>query len=308
MKTKVETATPLASKTTLKIGGSAAFYLQPESPEDILEAAAWAKQRGLTVFALGNGSNALVSDKGWPGLVIDIGSRFDRISWEGAAGSDAYDRREAVCQSGASLSRLVREMVERKLRGIETLGGIPGTIGGALVMNAGAYGHSISECATAVDFYDPAAGAIKTIDKDRLGAAYRRTVFSTMQAIILSGRFRFAVDDTGKAREVYDDCLVKRKQKHPLELPNCGSVFKNPKPMSAGSLIEASGLKGYRVGGVEVSTKHANFMVNRGHATAGDARRLIAHVQKTVYEKRGVLLEPEVVFVGEFDDPLFSPE
>jgi UDP-N-acetylmuramate dehydrogenase len=300
MKARLETGVPLVARTTLRIGGSAAFYLQAETSEDILEAAAWAKGRGLAILALGNGSNTLISDKGWPGLVIDVGGRFDRIAWEGVRG-------EAVCQSGASLPRLVREMIERNLRGMETLGGIPGTVGGALVMNAGAYGHSISECVESVEYYDIAAAGIKSVDRQGLEAGYRRTVFSTKRVIILSGRFRFEADVSGKAREMYNDCLSKRREKHPLELPNCGSVFKNPHPQSAGSLIESAGLKGFRVGGAEVSTKHANFMVNRGGATATDVRRLIAHVQKTVYAKHGVLLEPEVVFAGEFEEPLFTP-
>jgi UDP-N-acetylmuramate dehydrogenase len=297
MKTKIEIDIPLAGKTTLKLGGNAAFYLQPENSEDIADCVAWAGERRLPVFTLGNGSNVLVSDKGWPGLVIDVGARFDRIDWTDS---------DAVCLSGASLNRLVREMLERKYRGLEMLGGIPGTVGGALFMNAGAYGQSIAECVVSVDYYDPAERSAKTLSKEGLKAEYRRTVFASLQAIILCGRFRFQQDTSGKAREIHNDCLLKRRHKHPLDLPNCGSVFKNPKPQSAGMLIESCGLKGYGIGGVEVSAKHANFIVNRGKGTAADARRLIAHVQKTVYEKQGVLLEPEVVFVGEFDEPLFT--
>jgi UDP-N-acetylmuramate dehydrogenase len=296
MKSKLETNVSLAHKTTLKIGGSAAYYMRPETPDDIVQGIAWAGKRNLRVLTLGNGSNMLVSDSGWPGLVIDLGARFDRIAWEGC---------EAVCLSGAPLNRLVREMLDRELMGLETLGGIPGTVGGALVMNAGAYGRCVSECAVSVDYYDIADHGSKTIARDGLQATYRATIFSTFQAIILSGRFRFRRDASGQARGIYNDCLAVRKQKHPLDLPNCGSVFKNPKTASAGSLIESSGLKGSRVGDVEVSTKHANFIVNRGNGTAADMRRLIERLQKTVYEKKGVLLEPEVVFVGEFDQPLY---
>jgi UDP-N-acetylmuramate dehydrogenase len=295
---KPEINIPLAAKTTLKIGGCAAFYLQPQTPDEIAESITWAKERHAPVFALGNGSNVLISDKGWPGLVIDIGARFDRITWDGDS---------AVCLSGAPFSRLIREMIDKKLMGLETLGGVPGAVGGAVVMNAGAYGHSISECVAEVDFYDCAANVFKTIAKEELKAEYRHTVFSAMDAIIVSVRFRFLPDASGKAREIYNDCLSKRKLKHPLDLPNCGSVFKNPKPLTAGALIESSGLKGYRIGGAEVSTKHAHFIVNRDQATAAGVRRLIVHIQKTVNDKQNILLEPEVVFVGEFDEPLFRP-
>ncbi len=293
------TNVPLAGKTTLKIGGGARFYCQPESSGDISESLAWAGKRRLAVFVLGNGSNVLISDKGWPGLIIDIGARFDGITWEGAV---------AVCHSGAPLSRLVREMLDRKLHGLEALGGIPGSVGGALVMNAGSYGCSVSECVESVDYYDIAGGIAGTVDKQGLKAGYRRTVFSTMPAVILSGRFRFQDDPAGSARAIFDDCIAKRRQKHPLDLPNCGSVFKNPRDVpaaSAASLIESSGLKGYRIGNVEVSNKHGNFIVNLGKGKAGDVRKLIAHIQKTVFEKHRVLLEPEVVFVGEFEEPLF---
>jgi len=297
MPIKIKTDIPLAGKTTLKMGGNAGFYLQPESVEDIANGVTWAQEREAPVFTMGNGSNVLVSDLGWPGLVIDIGARFDRIDWEGS---------EAVCLSGAPLGGLVREMLERNLAGLETLGGIPGTVGGALFMNAGAYGHSISECVVSVDFYDIAHKGMKTLSKEGLKARYRRTVFSSMPAVILSGRFSFRPDAQGAARQIHNDCLAKRRGKHPLEMPNCGSVFKNPTMASAGSLVESSGLKGFRLGDVEISTKHANFIVNRGKGTATDVRRLIAHVQKTVYAKHGVLLEPEVVFVGEFKEPLFK--
>jgi UDP-N-acetylmuramate dehydrogenase len=295
---KPEINIPLAAKTTLKIGGCAAFYLQPQTLDDIAESIAWGKKHHAPVFALGNGSNVLISDKGWPGIVIDVGARFDRITWDGDS---------AVCLGGAPLSRLIREMIDKKLMGLETLGGIPGAVGGALVMNAGAYGHSVSECVVEVDYYDRLSKSLKTIGKEELRAGYRHTVFSTMEAIIVSVRFRFLPDASGKAREIYNDCLSKRKLNHPLDLPNCGSVFKNPKPLSAGALIESSGLKGYRIGGAEVSTKHANFIVNREGATAADVRRLIVHMQKTVYEKQNILLEPEVVFVGDFEEPMFSP-
>jgi UDP-N-acetylmuramate dehydrogenase len=291
---------PLSSKTTFKIGGPARYYFQPTTRDEIVECIAIANKGDLPIFILGNGSNVLVSDRGWPGLVIDCGARFDAILW---------NENRAVCQSGAPLIRLVREMLDRGFKGLERLGGIPGSVGGALVMNAGAYGRSVSECVESIDYYDEEEGRLKTLKAGELQAGYRRTVFSSMRAFIFSGSFRFAPDAAGEAPEAFRQCLAKRKEKHPLELPNCGSVFKNlQRGPSAASLIEKCGLKGLRSGGAEVSRKHANFIVNMENAAAGDVRHLIVSVQKTVYERQGILLEPEVVFVGEFEEPLFDPD
>jgi UDP-N-acetylmuramate dehydrogenase len=296
--TQVKTDVALAGKTTLKIGGNARFYLQPEKNEDIEKSQSWAKAEKLPVFMLGNGSKALISDSGWPGLVLDVGAGLGGCVWEGT---------HAVCGAGALLHRLIREMLDRGFCGLETLGGIPGSIGGAVFMNAGAYGHSISECVESVDFYDFSAGMVRTFLSHELRAEYRRTVFSTMQAAIISCRFRFRQDAAHSASGIFSDCLTKRKQKHPLDLPNCGSVFKNPQTTPAAKLIESCGLKGYRKGDIEISSQHANFIVNLGRGRSDDARHVIVHAQKTVYEKHGILLEPEVVFVGEFSEPLFTP-
>jgi len=294
MKTSLLNNVSLASKTTFRIGGPARFFAMPSGIDEIQECLAWARQSGEPVFILGKGSNVLISDDGWPGLVIDTGAAFDAITWED-------DR--AVCLSGAALGRLVREMIDRKLRGLEYLAGIPGSVGGALIMNAGAYGHVVTECVESVDYYDFATEIIATLSVERLEAGYRRTVFSDKRAFVISGRFCFVADPAAEAGEIVRQCGAKRKEKHPLDLPNCGSVFKNlPGSVSAGSIIEACDLKGYRRGTAEVSRKHANFIVNLGGATAADVAGLIDDVRKIVFDKKGIMLEPEVVMVGKINE------
>ena len=299
MKTPLYSDVLLASKTTFKIGGPAKRYAQPACVEEALECLAWAKQRGEPVFVLGKGSNVLVSDRGWPGLVIDIGANFDAINWEENA---------AVCLGGAALVKLVREMAGRRLRGLEYLAGIPGSVGGALVMNAGAYGHVITECVESVDYFDLDEEKVLSVSSGRLEASYRRTVFSGKRALILSGRFRFSPDPAAEAEEIVRQCNVKRREKHPLDLPNCGSVFKNlPGPISAASLIEKSGLKGFRIGNAEVSRKHANFISEfRRRDRGGCGRHYQACSGNRDRKEQGIVLEPEVVTVGEFEEGVDS--
>jgi UDP-N-acetylmuramate dehydrogenase len=287
----------LSGKTTYKIGGSAQYFLEPLNQLEIAEGLRQALQLNVPVFILGRGSNILVSDNGWPGMVIDMSSKFETIEWRENC---------AHCQSGALLNRLVLEMLKRNLKGLEKLGGIPGSIGGALVMNAGAFGQTVLNCLESIDFLDVSDMRIRTISAADIEAGYRTTIFKNKKACVLSAQFRFLEDPAGTAKNVFDEIILKRKEKHPLDLPNCGSVFKNIPGTSAGTLIEKCGLKGFRCGGAEVSSKHANFIVNMNRATAADVRYVIVHIQKTVFEKLGILLEPEVVFVGEFEEPLFT--
>ena len=289
---------PLGDKTSFRIGGSCRYYCAPFDEEEISEVCTWARQNKAPVFVLGKGSNVLVSDSGWNGLVIDLSEQWNAIRWNGDS---------AECQSGALLHTLVKESVERGMAGLEKLAGIPGSVGGAVVMNAGAFGQSISDCLVSVKYLSLPDGGIKTLKAQDLNASYRSTVFKTSNSIILSADFHFKPDASGQAKKSFAEVLAKRKERHPLDLPNCGSVFKNPPDTTAGKLIEQCGLKGVGRGAAEVSQKHANFIVNRGGATAKDVRGLIVQVQRVVYEKTGVVLEPEVVFVGEFEEELFRP-
>jgi UDP-N-acetylmuramate dehydrogenase len=291
---------PLADKTTFKIGGPARAYLAPSSTQEISEALAWARRTAAGVLVLGKGSNVLVSDKGFTGLVIDLAQNWAGISWDGAC---------ADCRSGALLHSLVKESVDRGLSGLEKLAGIPGSVGGAVVMNAGAFGQSVSGCLASVEYVEPSDGTAVVLSVNELAASYRTTAFKNNGAIVVSARFCFGHDASKTAGASFREVLAKRKERHPLDLPNCGSVFKNPSVSgaTAGQLIEQCGLKGIRRGDAQISTKHANFIVNCGAATADDVRWLIVHVQKTVFSAFGILLEPEVVFVGEFSEPLFIP-
>jgi UDP-N-acetylmuramate dehydrogenase len=291
---------PLGGKTSFRIGGPARLYCEPATVDDVRAACAEAAVLGAAVFVLGNGTNVLISDRGWDGLVVDLAASWADIAW-------AEDGR-AECKSGAPLHALVKESVDRKLRGLEKLAGIPGTVGGAVVMNAGAFGQCVSDCLVSARYLSLPDMEIRTLAAGDLGASYRGTVLKSANSIVLSAEFRFPADTSGGVKQSFDEVLAKRRARHPLDLPNCGSVFKNPPNATAGKLIEQCGLKGVKRGGAEVSSKHANFIVNRGGATAADVRSLIVHVQKTVREETGVLLEPEVVFVGDFAEPLIVSE
>jgi UDP-N-acetylmuramate dehydrogenase len=292
----------LSDKTTFRIGGPAGAYAAPSCIQDIADALGWARRNDAKVLVLGKGSNLLVSDRGWNGLVIDLASQWTDISW---------DDRCADCKSGALLHSLVKESVDRGLTGLEKLAGIPGSVGGAVVMNAGAFGQSISGCLQSVEYMEPLKSEAKSMPVRELDPSYRTTIFKNGGSIIVSARFCFRVGESGAAaREAFREVLAKRKDRHPLDLPNCGSVFKNPSVtvVPAGKLVEQCGLKGAVRGNAQVSTKHGNFIVNLGGAKADDVRSLIVYVQKTVYEATGILLAPEVVFAGEFKEPLFTPE
>jgi UDP-N-acetylmuramate dehydrogenase len=289
---------PLGDKTSFKIGGSCRYYCAPLDEGEISDACIWAAQNSVPVFALGKGSNVLVSDSGWDGLVIDLSENWTGTRWNGDY---------AECNSGSLLHTLVKESIEQGLCGLEKLAGIPGSVGGAVVMNAGAFGQSVSDCLVLVRFLSLPDMEIKTLKAQDLNASYRSTVFKTSNSIILSADFHFKPDASGQVKKSFAEVLAKRKERHPLDLPNCGSVFKNPPNTTAGKLIEQCGLKGAKRGAAEVSQKHANFIVNHGGATAKEVRGLIVQVQRTVYEKTGVVMEPEVVFVGEFEEPLFRP-
>jgi len=291
----------LADKTTFGIGGPAGVYCAPAQEQDIVDAIAWARTNHAPFLVLGKGSNLLVSDAGFPGLVVDLAAHWTGTVWNGDC---------AQCKSGTLLHSLVKESVDRGYAGMEKLAGIPGSVGGAVVMNAGAFGQEIAGCLTSVGSVDLVTAQSKSVSAPDLAAAYRTSVFKSADTLVLSATFCFVHDQSGAAREVFREVLAKRKQRHPLDLPNCGSVFKNPPAAAgatAGQLIEQCGLKGAIRGDAQVSLTHANFIVNLGAAMADDVRALIVQVQKTVFDIRGILLEPEVVFAGEFREPLFTP-
>jgi UDP-N-acetylmuramate dehydrogenase len=288
----------LRDKTTFRIGGAAAWYVEPESVEALAAAIRIARGKNLPVLVIGKGSNLLVSDAGWPGLVINLSRGFQSLTWDGS---------EVRAQSGVMLDTMVRESIDRGFSGLEELSGIPGTVGGAVIMNAGAFSTCIADTLVAAEYLDSDTLLVSTLPVDKLGLGYRTSALKNKNAIILSARFRFNAGDLQKSLSRRAEILEKRRAKQPLDLPNCGSVFKRPPGNYAGTLIEKTGLKGYRYGNVSISSKHANFIVNHGNGTAAEVRRLIVLAQKKVYEQEGILLEPEVIFAGTFDEPLYTP-
>jgi UDP-N-acetylmuramate dehydrogenase len=289
---------PLQNKNTYRIGGAARWYTEPCDKVSIIDSIHFASDKGVPLFVMGKGSNVVISDSGWPGLVINLSVGYGHIEWRGT---------EAICESGALLNTLAYESAGKGLEGMERLSGIPGTIGGAVMMNAGAFDSCIADTIREASWIELGNDREESASREKLGLGYRTSIFQRTSAVILSARFSFAkAGEEGKLIDIREDILRRRKEKQPLEFPNCGSVFKRPAGDFAGRFIEQCGLKGYRCGDAEVSEKHANFIVNHGKATARDVRKVMYTVQKKVYDSFGVLLEPEVVFIGDFEEPLFS--
>lgn len=287
----------LKDKTSFKIGGAARYYVLVRTKQDISEALDWAQRHSQPVFILGKGSNVLISDNGWQGLVIDM-SLFSALAWNST--------NTVTVQSGALLHTLAKESVKRGLGGMEELAGIPGSIGGGVIMNAGAFSQTISDSLCSVEgIYR--SGSSWSLQREEMAFGYRWSSFKDKNVILLHATFSFHQAAIDQVQKTYNSILRRRKQKQPLEFPNCGSVFKRPPDAYAGALIEKSGMKGVRRGGAMVSQKHANFIVNFNHASADDVRELIVAIQKRVYEQDGIVLEPEVIFVGDFTLPLFTP-
>lgn len=277
-----EANVPLADLTSFRVGGPARFVLRPNSYEQICRAVEYAASVGMPVALLGKGTNILASDGGFDGLVI----RFDTPLHE-----PVFNGTTVTACCGTSLMQLSRETVKRGLSGMECLCGIPGTVGGACAMNAGAYDGEIKQILKRIRIYRNSRDEWVNVHDGDLG--YRRSTFTFPGAIALEAEFELRPDD-GTAAETMQSCMEKRRAKQPLELPSAGSTFKRPEGHFAGALIDQCGLKGYSVGGAQVSPKHAGFVVNTGGATERDISALIAHVQKVVKEQTGVILEPEI--------------
>lgn len=279
---RFETNIPLAELTSFRVGGPARFVLRPQSYEEIRQAMEYAASVEMPVTLLGKGTNILAADSGFDGLVI----RFDMPLHE-----PVFDGTKVIACCGTSLTQLSRETVKRGLSGMERLCGIPGTVGGACAMNAGAYGGEIKQILKRIRVLRN--GRDEWIDVKDADLGYRRSTFTFPGTVTLEAEFELAPDD-GTAAETMQSCMEKRRAKQPLELPSAGSTFKRPEGYFAGALIEQCGLKGYSVGGAQVSPKHAGFIVNAGGATENDITALIEHVRAVVKERTGVTLEPEV--------------
>ena len=275
---------PMAKHTSFRIGGPARRMAFPKTAEELIILAGFAQELGVRTLCVGNGTNLLCADEGLDALVIATGG-MDRIEQSG--------ENELTADAGVSLARLATAAWKAGLTGLEFAHGIPGSLGGGVVMNAGAYDGSLSDVLTEVTALWP--DGVRTLNPEELDLSYRHSVFSdNPEAVVLRAKLRLSPGDPAAIRARMDELMGRRKTSQPLEWPSAGSTFKRPTGFFAGKLIQDNGLKGARVGGAQVSEKHAGFVINTGGATCADVLALIETIQKTVYDADGVRLEPEV--------------
>jgi UDP-N-acetylmuramate dehydrogenase len=289
---------PLAPYVSFRVGGPARWFCAPASVEDFRAARRFALARGLPCFVLGNGSNLVISDEGFPGLVIYTGS-YAGVTWEGPRVTAPHEVARVTAQCGALLWDVVRQSVARGYAGMENLAGIPGTLGGGTWINAGAFDQELKDVITEVVSLD-ADGNVRRRDNAACGFGYRRSNFCDLDEWILETQMTLAPGDAAALTAQSEAIVKRREERQPLHLPNAGSMFKRPPGHYAGALIEAAGLKGFRMGNAGISDKHANFTVNLGGATAQEIRDLTSEVILRVKAHSGVTLEREPIFVGTF--------
>ena len=289
-KEHVLTEEPMSRHTTFRIGGNASYFVTASDTEVIRETIRLCRQEKVPYYIVGNGSNLLVGDRGFDGVIIQIYTEINQIHIE--------DTR-ITAQAGALLSAIANRALERGLTGFEFAAGIPGTLGGAVVMNAGAYGGEMKDVLQEVTVLTP-DGERLVLKNAQLELGYRTSVIAKKGSIVLEAVIQLREGDKASIKAQMEELRGKRISKQPLEYPSAGSTFKRPKGHFAGQLIEDTGLRGFQVGGAQVSEKHCGFVINKDHATAADVTELMRQVSERVYEQFGVCLEPEVKRVGEF--------
>ncbi|MBQ7114576.1 MAG: UDP-N-acetylmuramate dehydrogenase [Clostridia bacterium] len=288
---KLQQNVPMAQYTSFRTGGPARVLAEPDSAKALCEAISLAKKFELPFVVIGNGSNLLVSDNGIEAVVFRIADSMAGICFDGL---------RVYLQSGVLLSTVAKRSVELGYAGLEWAAGIPGTVGGAVAMNAGAYGGEMKDVLTHVIWMDPQTGAITDSSVSKDDFSYRTSPFHAPERIVVAAELLLCRDEDGSAKEKMAEYTSKRREKQPLAWPSAGSTFKRPEGAFAGALIEQAGLKGYRIGGAEVSKLHAGFIINTGSATSADVYTLMQHVAKVVKDKSGYTLQPEVCFLGDF--------
>ena len=276
--------------TTFRVGGPADVFCEPENEDELRELVSVCEGSGTPFMVMGHGSNLLFGDGGFRGTVICLGKAFSEVRAEGNV---------VYAGAGALLSQVANTALENGLAGMEFASGIPGSVGGALCMNAGAYGGEMKDILEEAVILE-ADGTLCTVLPDELELGYRTSNIPMLGRIVISAKFRLTPGDPEEIGAKMKELNAKRKEKQPLEYPSAGSTFKRPEGYFAGKLIEDAGLKGFTVGGAQVSEKHAGFVINRGNATAKDIMDLIREVQRRVKEHSGVDLETEVKTAGEF--------
>lgn len=279
---------PMAGHTTFRIGGPADCLLEVENEEQLKKLCRYLGMTGVPFFVLGNGSNLLVNDTGYRGIILEIGQKMSSIIVEG---------NRIVAKAGATIAQVARAALEHALTGLEFAAGIPGTVGGGVVMNAGAYGGEMSQVVEQVNVVS-SEGELLELNNETMEFGYRNSVIRKSSFIVTEVTFCLAEGDKSVIKEKMEDLAARRREKQPLEYPSAGSTFKRPEGHYAGQLIMEAGLKGFQIGGARVSEKHCGFVVNTGNATAQDVYNIIKEVQRCVKERFRVELEPEVVFLG----------
>ena len=282
---------PMKRHTSFRAGGNAAWFAIPETAEELKAVIHACRCADAPWYVLGNGSNLLVSDSGFPGVIISM-EKFDKLEIAGV---------NVTAGAGTILSRVANAAYKEGLTGMEFAAGIPGSVGGACVMNAGAYGSEMKNVLKTVTVLTK-EGEIAVLPAEELELGYRTSVIPEEEYLVIEAELELAKGNPEEIKAVMDDLAFKRKDKQPLEFPSAGSTFKRPEGYFAGKLIEDAGLKGFSVGDAEVSVKHAGFVVNKGNATATDIYRLCQEVAKTVKERFGVDLEMEVKLLGTFEE------
>ncbi len=279
----------LSKHTSFKIGGPAQIFAKPATKEQVSKIAVFCKENEIPLFPMGKGSNLLVPDEGLEGVIMNFGSEFSKIV--------LLDEETVYCDAGTSLAALCNFALENSLTGLEFAYGIPGSVGGAVFMNAGAYGGEVKDVILYADHVDK-EGNTGRFTGEELEMSYRHSVYSGKQYFITGAAFKLVKGDKTEIKAKMDDLLGRRFDKQPMDKPSAGSTFKRPEGAFASALIDQCGLKGYRVGGAEVSTKHAGFVVNIGGGTCADVLQLIKDVQEKVKNDTGYWLEPEVEILG----------
>jgi UDP-N-acetylmuramate dehydrogenase len=276
--------------TTFRVGGNAACFVTPGDETQLTQVFHILREQDESYYVLGNGSNLLVSDQGYDGCVVQIDRNM---------GTVAIRDNLLTASAGALLSQIANAAYKNGLTGLEFASGIPGTVGGAMVMNAGAYGGEMKQIVESVRVLTQ-DGQIIELSCDEMEFGYRTSIIKKMPYVVLSANLRLIRGDMSEIKARMDELKEQRITKQPLEYPSAGSTFKRPEGYFAGKLIEDAGLRGYAIGGAQVSEKHCGFVINKGNATAGDIYQLITHIREEVFRTSGVMLEPEVCMLGEF--------
>lgn len=289
---QIKTDEDMGRHTTFRTGGPADYYVEPRDAGELAAVLRLCRSEDMPYYILGNGSNLLVSDRGYHGVIVAMGHKaWSMIRAEGT---------NIRAGAGTLLSAVARYALQESLTGLEFAAGIPGTLGGAVVMNAGAYGSEMKNVLASVTVLT-AEGEVLTIDAADLELGYRTSCILKKGYVVLEAELALKKGEAETIRAAMDDLAAQRKSKQPLEYPSAGSTFKRPQGYFAGKLIQDAGLRGFMVGGAQVSEKHCGFVINRDHATAADVMNLCREVQRRVYETAGVTMEMEVKTLGEFD-------